>query len=215
MTGGRDASSTPDSGNVTVTVNGTNYTVSFGAGSTSSGIASGLAPLISAGTWANATVNGSQINLTSKTPGTAGDYSLSASYTWNTTQFTNPSFITSTSGSSLSGALDTSAINNQPFVTLYQYELLNNLTRVDQKGSAPGDSSQWRTRLFTYDSLSRLITALNPETGTICYGTWSGSNCLSGYDVDGNLPSCLIPRQCAGDCPVSRLNARLNAASES
>src|SRR6185437_12931759 len=69
----------------------------------------------------------------------------------------------------------------------YQYDLLNNLNRVDQKGSAPGDSSKWRTRLFTYDSLSRLITALNPETGTICYGTWSGSNCLSGYDADGNL----------------------------
>jgi hypothetical protein len=73
------------------------------------------------------------------------------------------------------------------YETDYQYDLLNNLTRVDQKGSAPGDSSKWRTRLFTYDSLSRLITALNPETGTICYGTWSGSNCISGYDVDGNL----------------------------
>lgn len=79
---------------------------------------------------------------------------------------------------------DPSGLN---YETDYQYDLLNNLTRVDQKGSAPGDSTKWRTRLFTYDSLSRLITASNPETGTICYGSWSGSTCLSGYDADGDL----------------------------
>jgi RHS repeat-associated protein len=73
------------------------------------------------------------------------------------------------------------------YETDYQYDLLNNLIRVDQKGSAPGDSSQWHTRLFTYDSLSRLITAQNPENGTMCYGIWSGSNCVNGYDPDGNL----------------------------
>lgn len=83
--------------------------------------------------------------------------------------------------------------NGLNYETDYQYDLLNNVTRVDQKGSAPGDSSKWRTRLFTYDSLSRLITAYNPESGTICYGTWSGSNCTSGYDADGNLLSKTSP----------------------
>ena len=38
-------------------------------------------------------------------------------------------------------------------------------------------SSKWRTRLFTYDSLGRLLTAYNPESGTITYQ----------YDADGNL----------------------------
>jgi YD repeat-containing protein len=42
-------------------------------------------------------------------------------------------------------------------------------------------------RSFTYDSLSRLLTSTNPETGTICYGLWSGTNCGNGYDANGNL----------------------------
>jgi hypothetical protein len=53
--------------------------------------------------------------------GTAGDYSLSASYTWSPSQFPNPSFTTSTSGSALSGAKDASGLNNNPLITTYQY----------------------------------------------------------------------------------------------
>ena len=68
-------------------------------------------------------------------------------------------------------------IDNQPLRTLYTYDALGNLLRVDQKGTAPSDSTQWRTRTFTYDSLSRLLTANNPESGTITYS----------YDADGNL----------------------------
>lgn len=79
---------------------------------------------------------------------------------------------------------DPSGLN---YETDYQYDVLNNLLRVDQKGSAPTDNSQWRTRLFTYDSLSRIITAFNPEAGTTCYGYWSGGNCINGYDNNGNL----------------------------
>jgi RHS repeat-associated protein len=63
------------------------------------------------------------------------------------------------------------------YETDYQYDVLGNLLRVDQKGSAPTDSSQWRTRLFTYNSLSQLLTATNPESGTITYL----------YDNDGEL----------------------------
>lgn len=61
--------------------------------------------------------------------------------------------------------------------TLYSYDALGNLLRVDQKGTAPNDSTQWRTRTFTYDSLSRLLTATNPESGVITYT----------YDANGNL----------------------------
>ncbi len=61
--------------------------------------------------------------------------------------------------------------------TFYSYDALGNLLRVDQKGTAPNDSTQWRTRTFTYDSFSRLLTANNPESGTITYS----------YDLDGNL----------------------------
>jgi RHS repeat-associated protein len=60
--------------------------------------------------------------------------------------------------------------------TLYTFNARDNLTRVDQKGNT-SDTTQWRTRLFTYDSLSRLQTANNPESGTI---TWT-------YDNDSNV----------------------------
>jgi RHS repeat-associated protein len=79
---------------------------------------------------------------------------------------------------------DPSGLN---YETDYQYDVLGNLLRVDQKGSAPSDSTQWRTRLFSYNSLSQLIAANNPESGTICYGTFSNGNCVSGYDANGNI----------------------------
>jgi RHS repeat-associated protein len=69
------------------------------------------------------------------------------------------------------------------YETDYQYDVLGNLLRVDQKGSAPADSTQWRTRLFTYNSLSQLLTANNPESGTITYS----------YDADGELLSKTSP----------------------
>jgi YD repeat-containing protein len=70
--------------------------------------------------------------------------------------------------------------------TSYSYDLLNNLLSVTQWGGASG-SQGVRARSFSYDSLSRLLTATNPETGTVCYGAWSGAACAGGYDVDGNL----------------------------
>ncbi|HET9284477.1 MAG TPA: hypothetical protein VFR24_21190, partial [Candidatus Angelobacter sp.] len=71
--------------------------------------------------------------------------------------------------------------------TLYTYDALGNLTCVEQHGgvtgtgcsSAPGNdaTSPWRVRRFSYDSLGRLLTAKNPESGTISYT----------YDNDSNL----------------------------
>jgi RHS repeat-associated protein len=52
--------------------------------------------------------------------------------------------------------------------TSYSYDTLNNLTTVNQGV---------QTRSFSYSSLSRLLTAANPESGTINYG----------YDPNGNL----------------------------
>lgn len=60
--------------------------------------------------------------------------------------------------------------------TDYQYNALDDLIKVNQTGnSSNGDTP--RTRNFTYDSLSRLTTSTNPETGTISYS----------YDANGNL----------------------------
>jgi RHS repeat-associated protein len=55
------------------------------------------------------------------------------------------------------------------WVTSYSYNALGNLTGVVQNGS--------HNRTFTYDSLSKLLTAANPENGTITYT----------YNPDGSL----------------------------
>jgi YD repeat-containing protein len=69
--------------------------------------------------------------------------------------------------------------------TNYSYDALSNLLSISQLGNSSSDTP--RTRTFTYDSLSRLIQSYNPETGWICYGQWSGGNCVNGYDPNGNL----------------------------
>ncbi len=60
---------------------------------------------------------------------------------------------------------DPSSLN---YTTTYGYDALGNLTGVTQDG---------QSRSFTYDSLARLLTATNPETGTITYT----------YDGNGNV----------------------------
>jgi YD repeat-containing protein len=70
------------------------------------------------------------------------------------------------------------AIAATGFLTSYQYDALGNLTGVQQGGVS---------RSFTYDSLSRLLTAANPESGTTCYGTLSNGSCVNGYDGNNNL----------------------------
>jgi YD repeat-containing protein len=78
---------------------------------------------------------------------------------------------------------DPAGLNYQ---TSYTYDANNNLTSVVQNGS--------RQRTFVYDSLSRLTNATNPESGTICYGTYSGSTCQqNGYDGNGNLVTKTAP----------------------
>jgi RHS repeat-associated protein len=80
--------------------------------------------------------------------------------------------------------------------TLYTYDILGNLTCVEQHGTAPTGTgcpstppgptdppiqpdpiNPWRRRLFAYNSLSQLRWASNPESGVTTYS----------YDADGNL----------------------------
>ena len=70
--------------------------------------------------------------------------------------------------------------------TDYSYDSIGNLVDVLQKGH-PSGSQAPRHRTFSYDGLSELLTATNPESGTICYGSMSQGTCVSGYDGDGNL----------------------------
>jgi RHS repeat-associated protein len=178
FSGGQNASNIPDTGTVTATIAGTAYQVSYGANDSSSSIAGNLAAAISAGSLANASVAGSTVNVTSKPAGSGHDYSLAVGYTWNTSQFNGPSFTISSSGSALTGGYNVGDPANSPFVTQYAYNGLGDLLTVTQKGDPTVTaSSQWRVRNFTYDTLRRLLTAQNPESGAISYS----------YDADGNL----------------------------
>jgi hypothetical protein len=90
---------------------------------------------------------------------------------------------------------DQSGLN---YETDYQYDLLNNLTRVDQKGTAPTDNTKWRTRTFAYNSLSQLLCAANPEIAIVTCpnpdnGTYTTGTIRYNYDADGNLTSKVAP----------------------
>ena len=103
---------------------------------------------------------------------------VSTSYSVNQTTVTDEAGNQRMSQSDALGRL--TAVREAPnnlsynYLTSYQYDPLNNLTAVAQNGSS---SSYARNRLFVYDSLGRLVTAQNPESGTITYT----------YDANGNL----------------------------
>ena len=69
--------------------------------------------------------------------------------------------------------------------TDYQYDPQNNLLSVKQWGGPNGSPAPNGPllRTFTYDSLSRLLSATNPESGKITYS----------YDANGNLLSKTTP----------------------
>jgi YD repeat-containing protein len=66
--------------------------------------------------------------------------------------------------------------------TDYGYDVLNNLRSVNQWGGAVGTAGA-RGRSFSYDSLSRLLAATNPETGTVAYNYLNSSGSLCAGDV--------------------------------
>ena len=77
--------------------------------------------------------------------------------------------------------------NGFGYVTTHAYDALGNLKTVTQAGPQNGVQVT-QTRTFTYDSLSRLQTAVNPESGTISYD----------YDDNGNLTKKVDPRLVPG-----------------
>jgi RHS repeat-associated protein len=152
-------------------------------------IANALAAVLNgAGSPVNAAPSGATLNLTWRTAGyNIATVALMTSTPDNPSLFPAGSF-SSTAGT-FSGGQDVGSQSlTTPMLTLYAYDALGNLTCVEQHGTAttgtgcsaaPSNdaTSPWRVRRFTYDSLSRLLTATNPESGTISYS----------YDADGNL----------------------------
>jgi RHS repeat-associated protein len=83
------------------------------------------------------------------------------------------------------------------YETDYGYDALANLLRVTQKGGTT-DSTQWRIRTYTYDSLSHLVCAANPEIRNVSCpssptGPFPSGTVLYAYDSDGNVVTKTAP----------------------
>lgn len=81
--------------------------------------------------------------------------------------------------------------SNLNLETDYQYDLLGNLTSVVQGGS--------RQRTFTFDSLSRLVCAANPEMQIATCpnpdtGSYTAGTTRYAYDANGNVLSKTAPK---------------------
>ncbi len=179
-----------DGGSVFLTVNGFTVTTGWGGPSDPPSIAAELAAALNvSASPVTATASGGVVNLTSTSTGTAANYSFSASVCcWNTQYFSMASFTATASGATLTGG--SGQQGNTLLVTLYNYDALGNLKCAVQKGSdlsafssCSASPATWRPRSFVYDSLSRLTTATNPESGTISYG----------YDANGNVSAKVAP----------------------
>ncbi|MGA7784832.1 MAG: RHS repeat-associated core domain-containing protein [Candidatus Acidiferrales bacterium] len=187
LTGG--VNDTTDTGTISVSVGGASVSVNYSGSSTPSSLATAVASAINGDSSMTVTASASSntVNLTEKTQGAATSLAVSSSTNYPSI-FKQPSFSVAPFSTVLNvsnAAAPMSLLT--PAVTLYSYDTLDDLTCVEQHGNVSGTgcssspsndaSSPWRVRRFTYDSLGRLLTAKNPESGTISYT----------YDSDGNL----------------------------
>jgi RHS repeat-associated protein len=81
------------------------------------------------------------------------------------------------------------------YETDHGYDALNSLVSVTQNGSA---SASARVRTFTYDSLSRLLCASNPETSSAACTAAALNGYITGttgynYDANGNVSKRTAP----------------------
>lgn len=191
LSGGSNSSGSTiyDSGSVWIALNGTHYTASYGQNDTSTSVATSLANVLNASSPVTATASGSTITITAKTGDAVTNYAWTASSSTNQPGYFNSPSFTPVVGV-VSGSAPPSLSLSTPAITTYTYDALNNLLGVVQSSS--------RQRSFTYDSLSRLICASNPENSTASCPATATSNYTPGttgysYDLNGNLISKTSP----------------------
>ncbi|MFZ0798638.1 MAG: RHS repeat-associated core domain-containing protein [Terriglobales bacterium] len=152
----------PDTGTLTVDLNGFEAETSWGLNSTPASVAATLVTSLNQPlSPVTATASGATITMTSVAPAAAISYTV----TQNGPYY---DFNASPTSGTLSGG--TGGLTSSPYVTTYTYEVLGNLTGVVQ-GS--------QSRSYQYDGLSRLIKETTPEAGTVTlsYVTTSGTLC--------------------------------------
>ena len=125
---------------------------------------------------------------------------VTTAYNVNTTTVTDEAAVSRASTVDGLGRLTQVNEVNMGWLTAYTYDALGNLTCVEQHGGVTGTgcsasvsndaSSLWRVRRFTYDSLSHLLAAKNPEAGTSsasCNGSTNPWSICYTYNNDGVL----------------------------
>jgi RHS repeat-associated protein len=158
-----------DSGTVSLTVGSYTATYNYGfeqAADTPTTIAGGLAYVFNQdpNSPVTASSNGGTLSLTSKVPGQQANYPLSVSTSYDTSDFSKPSFTATTSGATMTGGADGNPSGTPslatPLVTVSNYDPLGDLVSVFQGQ---------QQRLFVYDGIGRLTQATTPESGTVQY----------------------------------------------
>lgn len=223
LTGGQDFAAgifVYDAGSVTLSLAGYSATANYGNGTgldgTAAAVAADLVTKIQAQIPASnppfsisVPQNGTTINIGWNTPTAAGNVTVTtSSSTTQTAYFSVPSFggcgqpttNPQNCSTSLTGGADPAPSDlSNPYITLYKYDVLNNLFCVEQHGGVTGTpcpastdpsnpvasdpNNPWRVRQFGYDSLNRLRWSSNPESGVITFG----------YDADSNMTSKTSP----------------------
>jgi len=181
---------TLDTGTVTLTVNGAvAATANYGDGSTPSTVAQGLAAGVTSGSPVNVSAAGNSLSLQSKQAGAATNYSYTLQTTsWDSADFSNPSFAYPAVNGSLSGGVDAGSGSPQ---TIYSYSIPSYVsnstpTGYDAVGNIVGytDSVMGTWSMASgYDQLNRLTAA------SATSGTYAGLNITWGYDAFGNRTS--------------------------
>ena len=155
LTGGVDGTSTTtyDSGRLTISVNGSLKIVGYGQGDTGATVASNLTAAINVDSSypVTASISGTTVALTARLGGSEGNYSLTASQTYDTGHFSSASFIPQLSASSLTGGQD--ATGQQIPIYTYGLQHASNGQIIQAADSINGT---WN---YTYDEFNRLSTA--------------------------------------------------------
>ncbi len=101
----------------------------------------------------------------------------------------------------ITAVMEPNASNALAAETNYQYDALDDLVLVNQYAAKPGSADA--VRMFSYDSLGRLLTSYNPENGKVAYT----------YDVNGNVSTKKDARNVVVRYCYDNLNRLLSKSS--
>jgi RHS repeat-associated protein len=212
LTGGSGSSSTTyyDSGTASLTINGTEETVSYGQGDTTSTVATKLASAFSSDTAISITPSGSALHIAATAAGTSTDYSFSFTTTYNS-DFSSPSFSSSPSSGNLAGGTNGSSSPS----TIYSYSIA---PYSKSSPSSSGYDANGNVISFTdsvmgawsyqYDSLNRVVGGANASGGP----NPRYSDCF-GYDNWGNRTNEAYSATACGSSPAPTTWATYSTAN--